>query len=69
MSRRPILCAALDHLQIPHQDGLTDSDDVAKLAELGAEGLADLRAQLAPVAQDWEIDSYLRFMGAKLEPA
>src|SRR5688572_17334729 len=36
MTKRPMLAAALDFLEIPHEEGLTESDDVKKFESLEA---------------------------------
>ena len=65
MGRRPLLAAALDHLKIPHQEGLTDSDDVARIEKLGGAELAALVAKLRTVAPVADVRIYLLFMGAE----
>lgn len=64
LTRRPMLAAALDHLQIAHQDGLTNSDEVERFKSLDAKQNQELRAALADAASPEEIDIYLSYMGA-----
>ncbi|MEK7705606.1 MAG: hypothetical protein AAB426_11655 [Myxococcota bacterium] len=63
LTHRPMLAAALDHLGIPHENGLTQGD-VSKFEKLSAReirGLIDvLKATGAP---EDAIVTYLRFMG------
>jgi hypothetical protein len=65
LGKRQLLCAALDHLKIPHEDGLTESDDVDKMAELKGAELAALVEALKSVATADEIVVYLKFMGVE----
>lgn len=65
LTKRPLLAAALDHLNIPHKDGLTDSDDVNRIEKLSAKELTGLVAKLRDVAPADEIAVYLKFMGAQ----
>ena len=65
LSRRDILGAALDYLDIPHDNGLTESDDVDKLATLSVDELRALVGALAKIATQDDISIYLRFMGAQ----
>ena len=66
MGRRPLLVAALDHMGIPHQDGLTDSDDVSRIGKLEGQDLNAMIAALANAGESWEVTTYLRFMHAPL---
>jgi hypothetical protein len=66
LSKRPMLACALDHLGIAHNNGLTDSDDVAKFAELKGKAAQDLLAKLAAVSSHEDAALYLRFMGAEV---
>jgi hypothetical protein len=66
MTRRPMLGAALDHMGIAHQDGLTDSEDVQAIAKLSAAKLQALVEVLCANAPRWEVEAYLKFMGATL---
>ena len=65
LSRRDILGAALDYLEIPHDNGLTESDDVDKLSSLSVDELKPLVKALAETASTDDIQIYLRFMGAE----
>lgn len=69
MQRRPMLAGALDHFGIPHDNGLTDSDAVARLAGLDPAARAELTCALAPLAAGWEVDAYLGFLAAGAEAA
>lgn len=64
LTKRSLLAKALDHLAIPHKDGLTDSDDVSKFEQLNAEQIRALVKDLTLVAPPHEICIYLKFMGA-----
>ena len=65
LSRRDILGAALDYLEIPHDNGLTESDDVDKLSSLSVDELKPLVKALSETASTDDIQIYLRFMGAE----
>jgi hypothetical protein len=67
LGRRPLLAACLDYLGIAHTDGLTESDDVQKIAELKPEELSKLVAALRErdVAPTQDIALYLKYMGAQ----
>ena len=65
LGMRPLLAKALDHLEIENDNGLTDSDDVNKIAELSADELKNLVATLNGIESDENIKIYLKFMGAK----
>lgn len=66
LGQRPMLALALDHLGIPHEDGLTESEDVSKLATMTPIERAELVALVvdkkAATAADVEI--YLAYMAA-----
>lgn len=68
LKHRPLLAAALDALGIAHEDGLTESDEVEKLAKLAPADAQDLLCRLdaAGVAPREDIVLYLKFMGAPL---
>ena len=65
LSKRQLLGAALDHLGIAHQNGLTDSDDVKKIEKLSKRELRDLAKKLEQHGDALDIAVYLKFMGAK----
>ena len=65
LGMRPMLGKALDHLGIENDNGLTDSDDVSKIADLDKGALKKLAAELKEVAEPEDITVYLKFMGAK----
>lgn len=64
LGQRSLLGAALDHLGIAHQEGLTDSDEVSRIEKLTAAERAALVAALMPVAPADDVQLYLNFMGA-----
>ncbi len=64
LTKRPMLARALDHLGIPHKDGLTESDDVSKFEKLSAKDVRTLVDTLAQVAPRDEAVLYVKFMGA-----
>lgn len=68
LTKRPLLAAALDHLGIPHDKGLTESDDVARIEKLPPAELKALYEKLCTEAPADEVALYLRFMGATIEP-
>ena len=57
--------AALDHLDIEHFDGLTDSEDVERFEKLNLKELKELVGILKGVAPIDEVEIYLRYMGSK----
>jgi hypothetical protein len=65
LGMRPMLGKVLDHLDIENDDGLTDSDEVSKIADLDKGALKKLAAELKDIAQPDDISVYLKFMGAK----
>jgi hypothetical protein len=65
LGMRPMLGKALDHLGIENDNGLTDSDDVSKIADLDKGALKKLAAELKDTADPDDISVYLKFMGAK----
>jgi F0F1-type ATP synthase delta subunit len=64
LNQRPLLCAALDHLGIAHNNGLTEGD-VTKFEKLSGRETRQLVAVLKNIAADDVIALYLKFMGAK----
>lgn len=64
LTKRPLLAKALDHLGIPHQDGLTESDEVGKFEKLSAKEIRALAEVLSSLAPRDEVAVYLKFMGA-----
>lgn len=66
LSNRPLLALALDHLGIPHEDGLTESEDVSRLAMLTPIQKAELVALAVDkkVADQAEVEMYLAYMAA-----
>ena len=70
LSKRPMLAAALDHLGIVHDNGLTESDDVKKFESLSVKEIRALVDKLSGVSAREDIAIYLRFMGTqKLDEA
>ena len=63
LDQRPMLAAALDHLGIAHNDGLTDSDDVERFVTLNGAALDQLYSHLCTVAPAADVRIYLLFMG------
>lgn len=64
LTKRLMLAKALDHLGIPHNNGLTESDDVSKFEKLSAKDVRTLVDTLAQVAPREEAVLYVKFMGA-----
>ncbi len=65
LGKRPMLAAALDHLKIAHDNGLTESDDVDRFEKLSAAELKEMVKTLSKVAPADEIKAYLKYMGAE----
>ncbi|MCK5688952.1 hypothetical protein KAI87_06770 [Myxococcota bacterium] len=65
LSKREMLAAALDHLEIENENGLTESDDVDKFEKLNKKELSALTKALEGQASKDDIAIYLRFMGNK----
>jgi len=65
LTKREMLIAALDHLDIEHFDGLTDSEDVERFEKLNTKELKVLVGILKGVAPVDEVEIYLRYMGSK----
>lgn len=65
LTKRAMLVAALDHLGIEHNDGLTESDDLSKFEKLTARDAKGLISKLEDVAPVEDVGIYLRFMGTK----
>ena len=65
LGNRALLVKALDHLGIENDNGLTDSDEVSKMADLDKGALKKLVAELKEVATPEDITVYLKFMGVK----
>ena len=66
LTKRPMLAAALDYLEVPHDNGLTDSDDVAKIEKLSKREVSTLLAKLESVAGKEDAAIYLKFMGVTI---
>jgi hypothetical protein len=66
LGHRPLLALALDHLGIEHEDGLTESEDVSRLASLTAIERAELVALAKDkgVASEEDVMLYLAYMSA-----
>lgn len=65
LNKRQMLAAALDHLKIEHDNGLTESDDVDRFEKLDADETKVLVAALKAVAPADEVAAYLKYMGAQ----
>ena len=63
LTKRPLLVAALDHLGIDHEEGLTESDEVSKFEKLSMKDTKALIEACTVVADPMDISVYLRFMG------
>jgi len=66
MGKRELLGAALDAIEVDHQDGLTD-DDLDGFAELSGDEAAELAEELSRDHDPLDVSLYLRFMGAELD--
>lgn len=64
LGKREMLAAALDHLGIAHEQGLTESDDVDKFTTLKGKELKTLVGELGATAPKDDIALYLKYMGA-----
>jgi hypothetical protein len=66
LGKRSLLALALDHLKIPHEDGLTESDEVSRLAMLTPIERAELIALAVhqKVADQADVELYLDYMAA-----
>ncbi len=69
LTKRSMLASALDHLKIPHDNGLTDSDDVSRIEKLPAGELKTLFETLTAQSPKDDAALYLRFMGAEIDPS
>jgi len=65
MGKRELLGAALDAIEVDHQDGLTD-DDLDGFAELSPDDAVELAQELSQAHNPLDVSLYLRFMGADL---
>jgi hypothetical protein len=65
LTKRPMLAAALDHLGIEHDNGLTESEEIEKFEKLSARDTRQLVEVLEPLASRDDIRLYLEFMGNK----
>ncbi|MEL6543278.1 MAG: hypothetical protein AAFQ82_01560 [Myxococcota bacterium] len=63
LGKRDMLAAALDHLGIEHQNGLTESDDVEKFEGLKGKDLKQLVAHIGEAAGSDDVALYLKYMG------
>ena len=61
-----LLAAAMDHLGIEHDNGLTDSDEAEKIESMSRGDLKKLIGALetVPEVEGDDVRIYLRFMGA-----
>jgi len=64
LTKRAMLAAALDHLEVPHEDGITDSEELEEkfdgMEVPALQALVDAMIQAAPVD---DVGIYLRYMG------
>lgn len=66
LGKRDMLGAALDHLGIEHDQGLTESDDIdGKFENMSAQEIEELIGKLNSFPRE-DVEVYLRFMGAKI---
>jgi len=65
LTKRELLCKALDHLGVEHEDGLTESDEIARFEKLSPKDLKKLGEDLAKDSPREDVMLYLKFMGAK----
>ena len=63
LTKRPMLAAALDHLGIDHEDGLTESEDLSKFEKLSKRDIGKLLPVLEEHGSREDAAVYLRFMG------
>lgn len=59
--RRELLADALDHFQVPHQNGLTD-EEIDFLSELPKEKSTELRKLLLAKHQPQDVELYFAYM-------
>ena len=64
LTKRPMLAATLDYLKVPHENGLTDSEDISRFEELKAKDIKAIAKNLAGIAPKEDVIVYLKFMGA-----
>lgn len=64
LTKREILGAALDHLGIEHENGLTDSDEVEKFSALGKSEISSMVSELEKFGPRDDVVLYLKYMGA-----
>ena len=62
LSKRDLLANALDYLDIPHVNGLSDSD-LSKFEKLSNRDVKKLLDHLKQIASDEDIKIYFEFMG------
>jgi hypothetical protein len=65
LTKRSMLGAALDHLGVEHDNGLTESEDLSRFENLSKREVASLRSALETHAAPDDIVVYLKFMGVK----
>ncbi len=63
LTKREMLIAALDHLSIEHDNGLTESEDLDKFEKLSAKEAKGLLTKLDGIATRDDVAIYLKFMG------
>lgn len=65
LTKRPLLAAALDHMGIEHNNGLTESDDIDKFKDMKKK---DIRAMAKKLEQEYaneDVRIYLKYMGVR----
>lgn len=65
LSKRELLATAMDHLEIEHESGLTESDEVDKIKEMKGKELEALCQSLLAKYPKEDVELYLRFMGSE----
>ena len=63
LTKRTMLAAALDHLGIEHEDGLTESEDLSKFEKLSKKDIGKMIPVLEAHGNREDIAVYLKFMG------
>ena len=66
LTKREMLAMALDHLEIEHDNGLTEAEDIdERFEKLSVKDIKDLLGKLAGPHPKEDVAIYLRFMGAQ----
>jgi len=64
LTKREMLAAALDYLKIPHEMGLTESEEVSKFEKLSSRDVKKIADALKDHGSADDIRVYLKFMGS-----